>query len=83
MGRIFGFDARDMTDLGVGALLHDIGKQELPLRVRHHDASFTAGPFERRMRDLRTLLQQAQGRKAHLQDAGAFILGLDANLAFA
>ena len=31
----------------------------------------------------RTLLQQAQGRKAHLQDAGAFILGLDANLAFA
>jgi alkylation response protein AidB-like acyl-CoA dehydrogenase len=47
------------------------------------NAIFTAGPFERRMRDLRTLLQQAQGRKAHLQDAGAFILGLDANLAFA
>jgi alkylation response protein AidB-like acyl-CoA dehydrogenase len=47
------------------------------------NAIFTAGPFERRMRDLRTLLQQAQGRKAHLQDAGAFILGLEANLAFA
>jgi alkylation response protein AidB-like acyl-CoA dehydrogenase len=47
------------------------------------NAIFASGPFERRMRDLRTLLQQAQGRKAHLQDAGAFILGLEANLAFA
>ena len=47
------------------------------------NAIFTSGPFERRMRDLRTLLQQAQGRKAHLQDAGAFLLGLEANLAFA
>ncbi len=47
------------------------------------NAIFTAGPFERRMRDLRTLLQQAQGRKAHLQDTGAFLMGLDANLAFA
>jgi alkylation response protein AidB-like acyl-CoA dehydrogenase len=46
-------------------------------------AIFESNPFERRMRDLRTLLQQAQGRKAHLQDTGAFILGLDANLAFA
>jgi indole-3-acetate monooxygenase len=46
-------------------------------------AIFTSGPFERRMRDLRTLLQQAQGRKAHLQDTGAFLMGLDANLAFA
>jgi alkylation response protein AidB-like acyl-CoA dehydrogenase len=46
-------------------------------------AIFTSSPFERRMRDLRTLTQQAQGRKAHLQDAGAFLLGLEANLAFA
>ena len=47
------------------------------------NAIFASGPFERRMRDLRTLLQQAQGRKSHLQDAGAFLLGLEANLAFA
>ena len=47
------------------------------------NAIFTSAPFERRMRDLRTLLQQAQGRKSHLQDTGAFLLGLDANLAFA
>jgi alkylation response protein AidB-like acyl-CoA dehydrogenase len=47
------------------------------------NAIFASGPFERRLRDIRTLLQQAQGRKSHLQDAGAFLLGLEANLAFA
>ena len=47
------------------------------------NAIFASAPFERRLRDLRTLLQQAQGRKSHLQDTGAFLLGLEANLAFA
>jgi putative nucleotidyltransferase with HDIG domain len=37
MGRVFGFDAAAMSDLGVGALLHDIGKLDLPLRARHPD----------------------------------------------
>jgi indole-3-acetate monooxygenase len=43
-------------------------------------AIFTTGPFERRLRDLRTLTQQLQARKAHLQDAGAYLLGLEPNL---
>ena len=47
------------------------------------NAIFASGPFERRLRDIRTLLQQVQGRKSHLQDIGAFLLGLEANLAFA
>ncbi len=42
MGRVAGFDAAEMADLGVGALLHDIGKVELPDRVRHADEAFTA-----------------------------------------
>ncbi|MES2715714.1 MAG: HD domain-containing phosphohydrolase [Pseudomonadota bacterium] len=37
MGRVFGFGEADMLDLGVGALLHDVGKLELPERVRHAD----------------------------------------------
>ena len=37
MGRVFGFSEDDMLDLGVGALLHDVGKLELPDRVRHAD----------------------------------------------
>ena len=41
LGRAFGLGRDEMMDLGVGALLHDIGKTELPARVRHRDDSFT------------------------------------------
>ncbi len=41
MGRSFGLSEPDMADLGVGALLHDIGKLELPDRVRHRDDQFS------------------------------------------
>ena len=47
------------------------------------NAIFASSPFERRLRDLRTLTQQVQGRKSHLQDVGAYLLGLEPNLAFA
>jgi putative nucleotidyltransferase with HDIG domain len=42
LGRAFGLGGEEMRDLGVGALLHDMGKSELPARVRHRDDSFTA-----------------------------------------
>ena len=35
MGRVFGLSDEEMTDMGVGALMHDIGKLELPERVRN------------------------------------------------
>nr|MDH4390522.1 HD domain-containing phosphohydrolase [Aquabacterium sp.] len=41
MGRVFGFCEDDMLDLGVGALLHDVGKLDLPDRVRHADLPLT------------------------------------------
>ena len=41
MGRCFGFIEEEMQDLGVGALLHDVGKEELPARLRHRDESFS------------------------------------------
>ena len=41
MGRTFGLSEPDMQDLGVGAMLHDIGKSELPERVRHRDESLS------------------------------------------
>jgi alkylation response protein AidB-like acyl-CoA dehydrogenase len=43
-------------------------------------AIFRSGPYERRMRDLRTLTQQLQGRKTHFQEAGMHLLGLAPNL---
>ena len=42
IGRALGLPAEDMLDLGVGALLHDVGKLDVPDRLRHLDPSFTA-----------------------------------------
>ena len=41
MGRSFGLSEPDMQDPGVGAMLHDIGKIEMPERVRHRDDNFS------------------------------------------
>jgi putative nucleotidyltransferase with HDIG domain len=41
MGRCFGFVDEEMQDLGVGAMLHDVGKEELPPRLRHRDDNFS------------------------------------------
>jgi putative nucleotidyltransferase with HDIG domain len=41
MGRTFGLSESDMLDLGVGAMLHDMGKIELPDRVRHREDHFS------------------------------------------
>jgi len=41
MGRCFGFSDEDMQDLGVGAMLHDVGKLEMPARLRHREENFS------------------------------------------
>jgi alkylation response protein AidB-like acyl-CoA dehydrogenase len=43
-------------------------------------AIFIGSEFERRFRDIHTVTQQQQGRKAHLQTVGAFLLGLPPDL---
>ncbi len=42
MGKTFGLAESEMLDLGVGAMLHDVGKLDLPDRVRHLDEGFTS-----------------------------------------
>ncbi|MFY7864320.1 HD-GYP domain-containing protein [Roseateles sp.] len=42
LGRAFGLNRDEMLDLGVGALLHDVGKLEVLARLRNRDDSFTA-----------------------------------------
>ena len=37
MGRVLGLGDDEMLDLGLGALMHDVGKIELPERLRHAD----------------------------------------------
>jgi HD-GYP domain-containing protein (c-di-GMP phosphodiesterase class II) len=41
MGRVCGLRDEDMLDLGVGALMHDVGKLDLPERMRHPDERFS------------------------------------------
>jgi putative nucleotidyltransferase with HDIG domain len=41
VGRGLGMVEAELADLGLGAMLHDIGKLELPDRVRHLDEAFT------------------------------------------
>jgi putative nucleotidyltransferase with HDIG domain len=41
MGRTLGLGESDMLDLGVGAMLHDVGKLEMPDRVRHREDHFS------------------------------------------
>ena len=45
-------------------------------------AIFEANPFERRYRDMHTVTQQAQGRSAHLEAVGKWMLGGDPSLRF-
>ncbi|MED5620362.1 HD-GYP domain-containing protein [Ideonella sp. BN130291] len=42
MGRVFGLEDAEMMDLGMGAMLHDIGKLDLPDRLRFLQDEFTS-----------------------------------------
>jgi HD-GYP domain-containing protein (c-di-GMP phosphodiesterase class II) len=42
LGKQLGLSADDLTDLGMAAFFHDIGKSELPDRVRWQEDSFSA-----------------------------------------
>jgi HD-GYP domain-containing protein (c-di-GMP phosphodiesterase class II) len=42
LGKAMALDAAAMQELGIGALLHDLGKMELPDRLRWGDEHFTA-----------------------------------------
>ena len=46
------------------------------------NAIFEDRPFERRFRDVHAVTQQLQGRRAHYENAGAFLLGLEPNHSF-
>jgi HD-GYP domain-containing protein (c-di-GMP phosphodiesterase class II) len=42
LGKASGLSNEDLHELGIGALLHDIGKEELPNRLRWNDEQFTS-----------------------------------------
>ena len=46
LGKAMGLSAPELIDLGVAAFLHDIGKADLPDRVRWHDESFSNAEYK-------------------------------------
>ena len=46
LGKAMGMDRTDLKDLGLAAFLHDIGKSELPDRVRWLDDSFSTAEYK-------------------------------------
>ena len=61
LGRAFGLGREEMMDLGVGALLHDIGKSELPARVRNRDDGFTMAETQLYQQHVQKGVALAQG----------------------
>jgi HD-GYP domain-containing protein (c-di-GMP phosphodiesterase class II) len=73
MGRVFGLSADDMLDLGVGALLHDVGKAELPERLRFPAEHFT--PSEQKYYQEHVGHGVATGRRMGLRAGALLVIG--------
>jgi alkylation response protein AidB-like acyl-CoA dehydrogenase len=68
------------------AATHAIGEVTAAVDFAYHAAGATAifegQAFERRFRDAHTVAQQVQGRDAHFETAGRFLLGLEPDTTF-
>lgn len=73
MGRSFGWGDKELGDIGVGALLHDVGKLELPERVRHRDEHFSAA--ELRYYEEHVARGVAQARRMGLSAGALLVIG--------
>ena len=61
LGRAFGLGREEMMDLGVGALLHDVGKIEVLARLRHREDNFTAAETQMYQQHVAKGVALAQG----------------------
>jgi putative nucleotidyltransferase with HDIG domain len=73
MGRVFGFSDDEMLDVGVGALLHDIGKLELPDRVRQPDPH--AAPADQALYREHVMRGVAIGKRMGLNPGALLLIG--------
>jgi putative nucleotidyltransferase with HDIG domain len=72
MGRTFNLSEAEMLDLGLGALLHDIGKAELPERFRHREEHFSAA--EHKLYETHVALGIAQARRMELAPGASLVI---------
>jgi HD-GYP domain-containing protein (c-di-GMP phosphodiesterase class II) len=73
MGRCFGFAEEEMQDLGVGAMLHDVGKIEMPARLRHREDNFS--PNEVRAYEEHVEMGLVQARRMGLTAGAMAVIG--------
>jgi HD-GYP domain-containing protein (c-di-GMP phosphodiesterase class II) len=73
MGRVFGFSEAEMHDIGIGALLHDVGKLGLPERVRHADPQ--ASTAEMNLYREHVARGVAQGKRMGVSPGALLVIG--------
>lgn len=73
IGRTLGMADSDMLDLGVGALMHDVGKQDLPDRLRHADDTFNSN--EHAVYREHVAKGLAHGKRMGLSDGARDVIG--------
>ena len=79
LGKACGIGESDLQELGIGALLHDIGKQELPSRLRWDDEQFTSA--EKNIYQEHVTYGIALGKKMGLSSAALLCLAQHHELA--
>ncbi len=72
LARCLGWGLTDMTEMGIGALLHDIGKLDLNDRFRYRDPSFTAA--ENRAYDEHVSFGISRARKMGLSSIATLVI---------
>jgi HD-GYP domain-containing protein (c-di-GMP phosphodiesterase class II) len=72
MARVFGFGEQDLLDMGMGALLHDVGKIDLPDRVQHGDSHL--GPADMRLYREHVAHGVAHGQRMGLSEGALAVL---------
>jgi alkylation response protein AidB-like acyl-CoA dehydrogenase len=91
--RIWGDVSRSASDLDLEqrvqirlASTYGIHQAKQVVDTVHHAAGstavFTSSAFERRFRDMHTVTQQLQGRQAHFETVGRYLLGLPPDQTF-
>jgi putative nucleotidyltransferase with HDIG domain len=72
LGRLLSLSEAELLSLGQGALLHDIGKMDLPDRVRYLEEHFT--PAEHKLYREHVALGVAYGRRMGLDAASLLVI---------
>ncbi len=72
LGRALGWSGTDMVEMGVGALLHDIGKLDVPERLRHSESHFS--PSEQRVYEEHVSHGVARARKMGLSSIATLVV---------